>query len=80
MAIHSGLDLKQWKEKIVKLGKLIPLMLMVARNYDWHEYFDIESTPVVFILDKDNRIIGKKIPADNIENYIKLYDEGKIKF
>jgi hypothetical protein len=51
----------------------------LVANYDWHEYFDIESTPVVLILDKDNRIIGKKIPADNIENYIKLYNEGKIK-
>lgn len=80
MAIHSGLDLKQWKEKIVKL-KLDWLNVNgLVANYDWHEYFDIESTPVVFILDKDNRIIGKKIPADNIENYIKLYDEGKIKF
>lgn len=80
MAIHSGIDLKQWKEKISML-KLDWLNVNgLVANYDWHEYFDIESTPVVFILDKDNRIIGKKIPADNIENYIKLYDEGKIKF
>ncbi|MDD4528618.1 MAG: thioredoxin-like domain-containing protein [Bacteroidales bacterium] len=79
MAVNSGTDLKQWKEKI-KILKLDWLNVNgLVANYDWHEYFDIESTPVVLILDKDNRIIGKKIPADNIENYIKLYNEGKIK-
>ncbi|MFA6199610.1 MAG: thioredoxin-like domain-containing protein [Bacteroidales bacterium] len=80
MAVNSGIDIKQWKEKVVAL-KLDWLNVNgLVSNYDWHEYFDIETTPVVLLLDKDNRIIGKKIPADNIENYIKLYDEGKIKF
>lgn len=80
MAVNSGTDIEQWKEKVKNL-KLDWLNVNgLVANYDWHEYFDIESTPVVLILDKNNRIIGKKIPADNIENYIKFYDEGKIKF
>jgi thiol-disulfide isomerase/thioredoxin len=80
MAVNSGVDVQQWKEKVsfLKLDWLNVNGLIA--NYDWKDYFDVETTPVVFILDKDNRIVGKKIPADNIEEYIKLYDEGKIKF
>lgn len=80
MAVNSGSDPKQWKEKVKNLGLDWLNVNGLVANYDWHEYFDLETTPVVLILDKDNRIVGKKIPADNIENYIKFYDEGKIKF
>jgi thiol-disulfide isomerase/thioredoxin len=80
MAVNSGSDINQWKDKIKQL-KLDWLNVNgLVANYDWHEYFDLETTPVVFLLDNQNRIIGKKIPADNIENYLKLYNEGKIKF
>ena len=79
--MHKQLkQIKQWKEKIKNLGLDWLNVNGLVANYDWHEYFDLETTPVVLILDKDNRIVGKKIPADNIENYIKFYDEGKIKF
>jgi len=80
MAVNSGSDVKQWKEKVKNLGLDWLNVNGLVANFDWHEYFDIETTPVVLLLDKNNRIIGKKIPADNIENYIKFYDEGKIKF
>lgn len=79
MAVNSGVELKLWKEKIKTLNLNWLNVNGLVANYNWHDYFDVESTPLVFILDKDNRIIGKKVPAENIENYIKLYDEGKIK-
>jgi hypothetical protein len=43
------------------------------------ERFDINSTPVIYLLDKDKRIKGKKLTADqvvdiihNLENIQKL--------
>ncbi len=79
MAVNSGTDIQQWKNKVKSLNLQWLNVNGLVANYDWHDYFDVESTPLILILDKDNRIIGKKVPASNIENYIKLYDEGKIK-
>ncbi len=79
MAVNSGTDVQLWKNKVKSLNLEWLNVNGLVANYDWHDYFDVESTPLILILDKDNRIIGKKVPASNIENYIKLYDEGKIK-
>ncbi len=79
MAVNSGTDVQLWKNKVKSLNLEWLNVNGLVANYDWHDYFDVESTPLILILDKDNRIIGKKVPASNIENYIKLYDEDKIK-
>jgi AhpC/TSA family. len=84
MAVNSAPDTIQWQESIKKHGfeqddRWFNVNGLIA-NYDWHEYFDLDVTPVIFILDSDNRIIGKKVKGDNIEKYLELYDQGKIKF
>ncbi len=79
MAVNSGMDLKQWREFIVKKGLNWLNVNGLVANYDWHSYFDISSTPYIVILDKDNRIIAKKISAENIPNFIKYYDQGLIR-
>jgi hypothetical protein len=38
----------------------------------------VYSTPLVYILDKSKRIIGKRIPVDKIKEFIEFY-ENKIK-
>src|SRR5574344_544894 len=74
MAVNSAPDTAQWQESIKKHGfeqddRWLNVNGLVA-NYDWHEYFDLDVTPVIFILDSDNRIIGKKVKGDNIEKYL----------
>ena len=42
----------------------------------FRDYYDIYSTPVAFILDKERRIIGKRIDPPAIDNFLKeLYKE-----
>jgi thiol-disulfide isomerase/thioredoxin len=79
-AINTESDLEAWK-KFIKEKDLqwINLNGLVA-NYDWREYFDIEKTPIMFILDKDNKIVAKNVPADNIENIIKALKEGRFNY
>lgn len=36
--------------------------------------FDIYSTPIIYVLDKNKRIIGKKIPTDKIQDFITFYE------
>ncbi len=79
-AINTESDLEAWKKFISeKELQWINLNGLVA-NYDWREYFDVEKTPVMFILDKDNKIVAKNVPADNLENILKLLKEGQFKF
>jgi len=41
---------------------------------DFKNTFDIYSTPVVYILDKNKKIIGKRIPIENIKDFIEFYE------
>lgn len=41
---------------------------------DFIKKFDIYSTPIIYILDKNKRIIGKKIPTDKIQDFISFYE------
>ena len=79
-AINTESDLEAWK-KFIKEKNLqwINLNGLVA-NYDWREFFDIEKTPIMFILDKNNTIVAKNVPADNIEQIIKALKEGRFAF
>ena len=79
-AINTESDLEAWKKFIQdKDLQWINLNGLVA-NYDWREYFDIEKTPIMFILDKNNTIVAKNVPADNIENIFKALKDGRIIF
>jgi thiol-disulfide isomerase/thioredoxin len=39
-------------------------------NYDYKKQYDIRSTPAIFILDKDKKIIGKKLDPKQIEDFL----------
>ncbi|MBN2166779.1 MAG: AhpC/TSA family protein [Marinilabiliaceae bacterium] len=42
----------------------------------FRNYFDISSTPVIYVLDKDKKIVAKKIGADNLPGFF----EHEIKY
>lgn len=50
-------------------------------DYTYKKIYDIITTPVIFILDKDKKIIGKKLDPKQIEEYINalIAQEGKKK-
>lgn len=47
-------------------------------NIDWHEVYDIVTTPQIYLLDKDKHILAKKLNADLFEQII-LALEGDAK-
>jgi len=57
----------------------------ITNNYstinslNFREYWDIFSTPQVYILDKEKKIIGKKIGAEQLEDFLTKYDEDLMK-
>jgi len=43
-------------------------------NVDWHDVYDIETTPQIYLLDKDKVFIAKKLNADTFEYVIKALE------
>lgn len=48
---------------------------MKSMTADFHDLYDIYSVPVIYLLDKNKTIIGKRISADQLENIIKTHQE-----
>ncbi len=46
-------------------------------DYAYKKSFDITSTPVIFVLDNDHKIIAKRIGTEQIEDFITHYEKQK---
>jgi len=44
----------------------------------FRKYYDIYSTPVIYLLDKDKRIIAKRLEVEQLEDFIENHRKGKI--
>ncbi|MFH1297976.1 MAG: thioredoxin-like domain-containing protein [Bacteroidota bacterium] len=40
---------------------------------DYHELYDIQTTPVIYILDRDKRILAKRLQAGQVEKFLNNY-------
>lgn len=43
-----------------------------VKSLNYHSHFDIYSTPVIYLLDKDKRILAKRIDVENLEKLIEF--------
>ena len=76
-AINTNSDLKKWKKTIYERGienwTHVNGTNSVTQNF--HDIYDINGTPVMYILDKDKKIIAKKIKAENIIPFLEHYEK-----
>lgn len=64
---------KLWKEFMVEHGMTSPAWLSLdggEANVDWHDVYDITSTPQIYLLDENNVIQAKKIGESSIEQIL----------
>ena len=40
---------------------------------DFKNTFDVYATPVVYVLDKDKKIIAKRLPVEQIEDFVDFH-------
>lgn len=64
---------KEWEEYIAEneldwINGWDPLR---STAYDF--YYNVRATPLIYILNKDKEIIAKKLPVENIEDFINTY-------
>ncbi|WP_420149671.1 thioredoxin-like domain-containing protein [Spirosoma sp.] len=76
LAVAIDQDMKEWKKfiKEFKLGKAINGM-DVANRTNYAKQYDVWTTPTVYVLDKDKRIIARKLPVDQIEDFVLFYQK-----
>ncbi|MBO9640760.1 MAG: hypothetical protein J7576_21515, partial [Siphonobacter aquaeclarae] len=46
---------------------------------DYLKTFDAQSTPTIYILDKDKKIVARKIPAEELDRYFTFLLEQQAK-
>lgn len=75
-AVNATNDFEGWKHYInEKKYPFTHVNGMKSMTADFHDLYDIYSVPVIYLLDKNKTIIGKRISADQLENIIKTHQE-----
>lgn len=57
----------KWKRFIKEHGLDWINMSGAVANVDWHDVYDVTSTPQIYLLDKDKTILAKKLNANSFE-------------
>ncbi len=70
-AVYTQVEPKEWKEFIEEhnLFEWINVYDPYQRS-NFRNLYDINSTPTIFVLDKDKKIIGKRIGVEQLEGFI----------
>lgn len=74
-AVCTDTSLTKWKKYINEkdMGDFINVNGTRSALGNFHDLYDIYSTPVIYLLDRKKRIIAKRIPADAIGEYLSHY-------
>lgn len=70
-AVSTKPDLQKWKDFIKE--KDVGEWINVAdpeNKTNFRTFYDVYSTPVVYLLDKDKKIIGKRLDVENLRKFI----------
>lgn len=71
-------DPEQWKKFIAEFKTQGFLNGMdTNRQVDFYNTYDANSTPVIFILDRDKKIIARRLPAAELEKFYDFYQRQK---
>ncbi len=74
-AVCTDTSLTRWKKSMYEKNMQMFINVNGTRSAEgnFHDLYDIFSTPVVYILDHRKRIIAKKLPVDQIGSFISFY-------
>lgn len=79
-AIYTQYDKKEWidfiNEKEIKEDGWINVWDGPYPHSKFRDYYDIYSTPVIYVLDKNKKIIGKRLNVENIKDLI-MFEKKK---
>lgn len=76
-AIAMDNNRKQWVNFINKYHMECINVGGLTANMDYKTYFDIIGTPVLYLMDKDMKIIGKKIEPTDLKGFILSHEKSE---
>ena len=64
-------------KRYIRENKLNWINVNGPRSLTWgyHDKYDIYSTPVMYLLDEEKKIIAKRLLTDQLSDFIRKYDE-----
>jgi thiol-disulfide isomerase/thioredoxin len=74
LAVYIEADTSEWFKYIKEneLNWINAADLLGKSNF--RKYYDIYSTPVIYLLDRNKKIIAKRIDVEKLEDFIKNYE------
>jgi thiol-disulfide isomerase/thioredoxin len=73
-SVCSDTSLTKWKKTIKKRGmSWINVNGPRTLTGDYHDQYDISTTPVLYILNRKKEIIAKQLRTDQISRFLKIY-------
>ncbi len=80
MAICMSADTVAWKRYLrnndmpwVNVGGNVA-------NIDFIDVYDVHSTPYIYVLNRKKQIIVKKLPIEELENFLRRYAKGEVRY
>ncbi len=76
-AINTNGDLDKWKKAIYEKGIVDWINVNGTHSVteDFHDIYDINGTPVIYLLDQNKKIIAKKLKAENVFPFLEHYEK-----
>ncbi len=70
-AVSTQLDNKEWK-KYIRENQLNWINVSDSPEYpsNFRDIFDVFSTPIVYLLDKDKKILAKRLSIEQLDDYL----------
>ncbi len=78
MAVYTQVDEKPWREFIKEKG--IDDWVNVYDRYQFTNFrnlYDVYATPTIYVIDKDKKIIAKRIGAEQVKSFIEKIEKLK---
>ncbi|HRX66912.1 MAG TPA: thioredoxin-like domain-containing protein [Tenuifilaceae bacterium] len=69
-AIYTQGEIDKWKEYINSKQLSWINVWDPTRVSNYHKLYDIYSTPIIYVLDKNKKIIAKRIPVESLEKFL----------
>jgi thiol-disulfide isomerase/thioredoxin len=73
-AANVNRDPKRWREFIREFGTQSAFINVIdsQRMTDFQQQFDAYSTPMVYVLDRDKKIIARRLPVEELDKYFEF--------
>src|SRR5213078_625616 len=76
-AVGIESDMEEWK-KFIRENKLKWINVSdLYNNTNFRAYYDIYSTPVVYLLDENKKIIAKRLDTEKLRDFIDHLEKKK---